>query len=182
MGRRQRVAPGQASDREEGTTMSEDENGKEHLIHHLHDTYALEEQATKQLERAVAIAQDWDLADAYTEHLEQTEEHKRQLKERIESLDRDVSPVEHLTMRSDAIGLRLLADIAPESPAKLAMHFYALGQLEVAAYEMLQRIAKEAGDDETAEVAEKILEEERQAADKVKETFDRSAELMTESS
>jgi ferritin-like metal-binding protein YciE len=61
------------------------------------------------------------------------------------------------------------------------MHFYALGQLVVAAYELLQRIAKEAGDDETAEVAEKILEEERQAADKVKETFDRSAELMTES-
>lgn len=162
--------------------MSDSDLDLEHLIHHLQDTYALEEQATKQLERAVAIGKKYDVADAYEEHLEQTYEHQRQLKERIEAHDCEVSPVERLTMRSEALGLRQLADIAPESPAKLAMHFYALGNLEVAAYELLKRIATQAGDEDTAEVAEKILEEERAAASKVEETFDRSAEAMTEKS
>jgi ferritin-like metal-binding protein YciE len=162
--------------------MSDSESDKEHLIQHLQDTLALEEQAAKQLQRAVEIGKRYELADGYEEHLEQTREHQRQLKERLESLDSEISPVEHLTMRSEPIGLRLLADIAPESAAKLAMHFYALGRLEVAAYELLKRIAEQAGDDETAQVAENILEEERQAADRVQETFDRSAELMTERS
>jgi ferritin-like metal-binding protein YciE len=162
--------------------MSDSESDKEHLIQHLQDTLALEEQASKQLERAVELASRYEVGAAYEEHLEQTQEHKRQLKERIESLEGEVSPVERLTMRSEAIGLRLLADVAPESPAKLAMHFYALARLEVAGYELLKRIAEQAGDDETSEMAEKILEEERQAAEQVQETFDRSAELMTERS
>jgi ferritin-like metal-binding protein YciE len=162
--------------------MSDSELDNEHLIHHLQDTYALEEQAIKQLERAVAIGKEHGLDEAYAEHLEQSYEHQRQLQERIESHDCDVSPVERLTMRSEALGLRQLADISPESPAKMAMHFYALANLEVAAYELLKRIAERAGDDETAEVAEKILKEEIEAVNKVEETFDRSAEAMSEMS
>ncbi len=162
--------------------MSDSESDTEHLVQHLQDLYALEYQAAKQLERAVSIGEKYDVADAYTEHFEQTKEHQRQVGERLEAHDCEVSAIEHLTMRSEPLGLRLLADIAPENPAKLAMHFYALGRLEVAAYELLRRIAEKAGDDETAEMAEKILEEERQAADKVTETFDRCAEAMTEKS
>jgi ferritin-like metal-binding protein YciE len=159
--------------------MADEEAGKEHLIQHLQDIYALEEQAVKQLERAVSIGEEYDVADAYKEHLDQTYEHQRQLKERLEAHDCEVKAIEHLTLRSEPLGLRLLADIAPDSPAKLAMHFYALGRLEVAAYELLRRIAEQAGDDETAELAERILEEEREAADKVEQTFDHCAELMT---
>jgi ferritin-like metal-binding protein YciE len=159
--------------------MSDSESDKEHLIQHLQDMYALEYQAAKQIERAVQIGKRYEVADAYEEHLEQTREQQRQLEERLEARDCPVKAIEHLTMRSEPLGLRLLADIAPESPAKLAMHMYALGQLEVAAYELLKRIAEQAGDDETVELAEKILKEERDAAERVAKTFDHSAELMT---
>jgi ferritin-like metal-binding protein YciE len=160
--------------------MADEEADKEHLIQHLQDIYALEYQAAKQIERAVQIGKEYEIADAFEEHLEQTREHQRQLEERLEAHDCEIKAIEHLTMRSEPLGLRLLADIAPENPAKIAMHFYALGRLEVAAYELLKRIAERAGDDETAEMAEKILEEEREAAEKVSETFDRCAELMIE--
>jgi rubrerythrin len=83
-------------------------------------------------------------------------------------------------MRSGAIGLRQLAEIPPDTPVKLAMHLYAFEHLEIAAYEFLARIARESGDQETADAAERILEQEREAAEKVQSTFDRCVELLGE--
>ena len=83
-------------------------------------------------------------------------------------------------MRSGAIGLRQLAEIPPDTPVKLAMHLYAFDHLEIAAYEFLKRLAGEAGDRDTAEAAERILEQEREAAEKVESLFDRCAELLGE--
>jgi hypothetical protein len=83
-------------------------------------------------------------------------------------------------MRSGAIGLRQLADVPPDTPVKLAMHFYAFEHLEIATYEFLIKLAEEAGDKDTIETAKKILEQEQQAAEKVHESFDRSAELTLE--
>jgi ferritin-like metal-binding protein YciE len=156
------------------------DSSQEQLVLHLTDMHALEMQSIKQLERASELAGDDQLKQLYKEHLEETQEHERLVRERIEAHDHEPSPIKDLTMRSGAIGLRQLADIPPDTPVKLAMHFYALENLEVAAYELLARIARESGDDETAEVADKILEQERGAADKIADTFDRSVELMLE--
>jgi ferritin-like metal-binding protein YciE len=156
------------------------DSSQEQLVLHLTDMHALEMQSIKQLERASELAGDEQLQQLYKDHLEETQEHERLVRERIEAYDHEPSPIKDLTMRSGAIGLRQLADIPPDTPVKLAMHFYALENLEVAAYELLARIAQESGDDETAEVADKILEQERGAADKIADTFDRSVELMLE--
>ncbi|MBV9465097.1 MAG: DUF892 family protein [Solirubrobacterales bacterium] len=156
------------------------DSGEERLVEHLRDAHAIEEQALKQLERAVELTNDDQIEQVYREHLEETQEHEKLVRERLEAHDHEPSAVKDLTMRSGAIGLRQLADIAPETPVKLAMHFYAFEHLEIANYELLGRIARGAGDDETAQAAEKILEQERAAAEKVAETFDRAAELLLE--
>lgn len=153
------------------------ESPGEQLIQHLRDVHALEEQSIRQLERATELAEDEELQNLYKEHLEQTREHERLIKERIEAHDLEPSAVKDLTMRAGAIGLRQLADIPPDTPVKLAMHFYAFEHLEVAAYEFLARIARDGDDSETAEVAERILEQEREAAERIEGTFDRAAEL-----
>jgi ferritin-like metal-binding protein YciE len=49
--------------------------------------------------------------------------------------------------------------------------------LEVAAYEMLRRVAERAGDTETVAVAERILAEERQAAERVHSLFDEAVDV-----
>ncbi len=149
---------------------------QDQLVQHLRDVHALEEQSIRQLERAAELADD-ELQSLYKDHLEQSREHEQLIKERIEAHDLEPSAVADLTMRSGAIGLRQLADVAPDTPVKLAMHFYAFEHLEIAAYEFLARIARDSDDSDTVEVAERILEQEREAAEKVAETFDRSAEL-----
>lgn len=153
---------------------------QEHLVQHLRDVHALEEQALRQLERAVELSEDEELANAYREHLEQTREHEQKITERIKAHDLEPSAVRDLTMRSGAIGLRQLAEIPPDTPVKLAMHMFAFEHLEIAAYETLCRIARQASDDDTAKTAEEILAQEREAAEKVAGTFDRCVELVLE--
>ena len=55
----------------------------------------------------------------------------------------------------------------PDTPAKLAGFSYAVENLEIAAYELLRRVAERAGDQETVALAEGILAEERSAAQQV---------------
>lgn len=153
------------------------ESANEQLTQHLRDVHALEEQSLRQLERAVELAEDDELQTLYKEHLEESREHEQSIKERIEAHDLEPSAVKDLTMRAGAIGLRQLADVPPDTPIKLAMHFYAFEHLEIAAYEFLKRVARDSDDGETADLAERILEQERETAEKIGGTFDRSAEL-----
>jgi ferritin-like metal-binding protein YciE len=150
------------------------------LITHLREAHALEEQGIKQLERALEILDDDELKDAYREHLEQTREHEDKIKQRLAAHDLEPSAVKDATMRSGAIGLRDLADAPPDTPVRLAMQSYAFEHLEIATYELLIRIAKEADDTDTAEVAEQILEQERQAAEAVQSGFERAVRLLLE--
>jgi len=52
--------------------------------------------------------------------------------------------------------------------------------LEIAAYEMLERIAKRAGDDATAEVARRNCADERAMADKIEHNWDKFVEPTLE--
>src|SRR5579884_3485400 len=92
------------------------ESEHEHLINHLRDTHALEQQSIRQLERSQEMSQAGDMRDLYGEHLEETREHERLISERIESKDLKPSAVKDLTMRAGAIGLRQLAEIPPDTP------------------------------------------------------------------
>jgi ferritin-like metal-binding protein YciE len=64
----------------------------------------------------------------------------------------------------------------PDTPAKLAGFAFAFEHLEVAAYEQLQRVARRAGDDETARIAQRIAGEERAAAAAIRARFDAAVE------
>ncbi len=62
----------------------------------------------------------------------------------------------------------------PDTPSKLAAFVFAVEHLEVGAYEMLRRVAARAGDTETELAAERILAEERAAADRIHSLFGRA--------
>ena len=59
----------------------------------------------------------------------------------------------------------------PDTPAKLAGFSYAFEHLEIAAYELLSRVARRAGDAETEATAGSILQQERAAAELVHDLF-----------
>jgi ferritin-like metal-binding protein YciE len=146
------------------------------LVKYLRDAHALEAQAIQLLESGPQIAGLDALADVFREHLEQTREHQRLIEERLAAHDSGPSRFQAGAMRVQAVNLGGFFKAQPDAPAKLAGFAYAFEALETGAYELLMRTAQRAGDTETVAVAERILGEEKQAAERVAATWDAAAE------
>jgi ferritin-like metal-binding protein YciE len=143
-------------------------SAQEQLTKYLTDVHSIEEQAIAQLEVAPRLAR---------EHLEETREHQRLIEERLSELDARPSRFQAGAMRLGALNLSGFFKAQPDTPAKLAGFAYAFEALECGAYELLARTARRAHDEESAALAERILAEERAAAEKVAGTWDAAAEV-----
>jgi ferritin-like metal-binding protein YciE len=151
------------------------------MLAYLADLHALEQQAITILGTACEeVCQDEQLGQLYKERLEGARERAQRVDERLQDRDSHPSAVKDLHFSTAEFGLRDLAKRPPDAMPKLAMNVVCVAYLQVAAYELVARMAKECGDSETAEMAEKIAQEEREAADGLKDTFARSVELMLE--
>ena len=162
----------EASLREKGA-----EDVQKDLVKYLRDAHALEAQALQLLETGPQIAEFEGLAAVFREHLEQTREHQRLVDDRLGAHGSGPSRLHAGAMRAGALNMGTFFKAQPDTPAKLAGFAYAFEALETGAYELLSRVARRAGDEATAAVAERILAEERAAAERVATTWDTAAEL-----
>jgi ferritin-like metal-binding protein YciE len=152
------------------------EDLQEQLVKYLEDAHALEQQAIKLLQKAPEIAGGPELAAPYREHLEESREHERLVRERLEAHGARPSALKDLALSAGALQLGLFMQAQPDTPSKLAGFAYAFEHLEIASYELLRRLARRAGDEETVAVAERILAQEHAAADRLHAGFDAAAD------
>ncbi len=111
------------------------------------------------------------LAQIFREHLEETREQQRLVEERLSAHGAAPSRLKSTGMRIGGLNVAAFFAAQPDTPAKLAGFAFAFEHLEIAAYELLRRIADRADDPETVAVAERILVEERRAAERIAETW-----------
>ena len=110
------------------------------------------------------------------EHREETREHQRLVRQRLEALGSAPSRFQSGVMRVGALNLGTFFKAQPDTPAKLGGFAYAFEALEVGAYELLTRTARRAGDEETAAMAEQILANELETRERVAATWDAAVE------
>ncbi len=146
------------------------------LTKYLADAHSIEEQALQQLRGAPDAAGDPELARLFREHLAETEGHERAVRERLEARDAHPSKLKDLLMRVGGAGFLLFARVQPATPGKLVAHAFSYEHLELAAYDLLERVADRAGDEETAESARRIRAEEQRMADRLAASFDRAVD------
>jgi ferritin-like metal-binding protein YciE len=144
----------------------------EQLGSYLTDARAIEAQAAQLLEAGPRIVGVPALADAFRDHLAETREHQRLLEDRLHARDEQPSRFQSTALRLGAVNLGAFFGAQPDTPVKLAGFAYAFEHLEIAAYELMRRVADRADDAETAAVAERILADERRAAERVAATWD----------
>jgi ferritin-like metal-binding protein YciE len=149
----------------------------EQLNDYLSDAHALEQQAVQLLQAAPKLVDDEELAGLFTAHLEETRSQSDRVAARLEARGSSPSKLKDLGMRAGGLNIGAFFGAQPDTTAKLAGFAYAFENLEVAAYELLRRVASRAGDTETVATAETILAEERAAAEKVASTWDRTMRL-----
>ena len=126
------------------------------------------------LGKAPDLAGSPELASAYSSHRAQTEEHQRLVAARLEARDASPSRLKDAALSLGALNWGAFFAVQPDTPAKLAAFAYAFEHLEAAAYELLRRVAARVGDEETEQVADRILGEEHAAAAHIRSLFDQA--------
>jgi len=143
------------------------------LLAYLRDVHALEGQAAKLLEAGAERVDDEQLEAAFRDHLAETRGHLARVEGLLEERGARPSLVKDALLKAGGLNLSAFFAAQPDSTTKLAGFAFAFEHLEIAAYQLLQRVAARAGDEGVVAAAEEILAEERQAAERVAESWDR---------
>src|SRR5206468_11112834 len=129
-----------------------------------------------QLRRAPEIAGDPEISEAFSQHLHETERQEERIRELLAAADAEPSKAKDVAGKATGIGMALFAKFQPDTPGKLVTHAYSYEHMELAAYDLLSRIAERARDTDTTELARRILEEERAMAERLSLLFDRAVD------
>ena len=156
-----------------------DDLGSE-VVAYLRDAHSIESQALQLLETGPAIAGCEPLAEVFREHLEETREQQRKVEERLRAHDAGPSRFQSTGMRIGGLNIGAFFGAQPDTPAKLAGFAFAFEHLEIAAYELLRRVAERAGDSQTAAMTVQIVAQERAAAERIAATWDAAMDAALE--
>jgi ferritin-like metal-binding protein YciE len=148
----------------------------EQLTKYLTDVHSIELQALAQLEKAPDIAGDPGLADAFREHLAETRDQEELVRSQLEARGADPSTLKDIAGRVGGWAMIAFAKLNPDTPGKLTAHAFAYEHMELAAYELLARVARRAGDDAVVEMSERIGAQERAMGERLAAGFDRAVE------
>jgi UDP-glucose 4-epimerase len=154
-----------------------DRDRDEQIVKYLADVHSIELQALAQLRAAPKIAGDERLSQAFEEHLVETEDQERRVRERLEALGGKSSKLKDAAGAAGGWGMVAFAASQPDTPGKLTMHAFSYEHMELAAYELLKRLAERAGDEETARMAADIAAEEGRMAERLEQNFDAAVEV-----
>jgi ferritin-like metal-binding protein YciE len=152
----------------------------EQLRKYLADAHAIEAQAIALLERGPKLAGSERLERIYEEHLAETRDHKELIEGRLQALGGDPSKLKDSALRLGGLNWAAFFRGHPDTPGKLAAFARAFEHLEIGGYEQLKRVAERAGDQETAELVGRILEDERRASERIAGAFDDAVDASLE--
>ena len=98
----------------------------------------------------------------------------------MQALGGDPSSLKDAALRLGALNWGAFFQAHPDTPGKLAGFARAFEYLEIGGYEQLARVARRAGDEETAALAGRILAQEREAAERIAGAFDEALSASLE--
>jgi ferritin-like metal-binding protein YciE len=153
-----------------------DRDLQEQLIKYLTDVHSIEEQALVQMQRAPDIAGDPEIAEGFSQHLHETERQEERIRALLEAAGAKPSKLKDVAGKAGGIGMAMFAKLQPDTPGKLVAHAYSYEHMEVAAYELLRRVAERAGATDVATAAAEICDEERRMAGRLESVFDRAVD------
>ena len=125
------------------------------LVKHIDEAIAMEENVKRMLDGMIQTTDDPGVIDLLEQHKVETEQHSQRLRGRLEAHGASPSLVREATGILGALAKLPLDMVRGEKAGRNARDGYATEHLEIASYQLLERIATRAGDDETAEVADR---------------------------
>ena len=147
------------------------------LVDYVQDAHAMEQTVSTMLDSMIATTDDPEIIEMLKQHKRQTQEHERRLRERLDAMGAGTSPTRSVGGLGAAL-FKGVGDVArTDKPAKNARDGFMTEHMEIAAYELLERLAKRAGDEQTAEVARLNRADEQAMAKKIDSNWDKFLDL-----
>ena len=150
---------------------------KEQLVKHIDEAYAMEQNVLRMLDGMIETTDDPEIKDELREHKVETERHAERMQQRLEAHGASPSMVKEVGGIAGALMKGVLDMARPEKAGRNARDGYATEHTEIASYQLLERIAQRAGDEETAEAARQNRADEEKMAKKLDAHWDKFAEL-----
>jgi ferritin-like metal-binding protein YciE len=150
------------------------------LNKHIDEALAMENNVLRMLDGMIETTHKQEIKNDLRHHKVETEEHISRLQQRLADRGASASMMREATGIMGAL-MKSVVDMARgEKAGRNARDGYATEHLEIASYQLLERIAERAGDTETAEVARQNRRDEEAMAKKIDGHWDLFAELSLE--
>jgi ferritin-like metal-binding protein YciE len=134
------------------------------LVSYLTDAVALEQNVEQMLGGMISTTAEPTMKARLEQHLEETRAQQTRLRERLDSYGESESSMKNMAAKAGAAMKGMLDMGRSDNAGKNARDGYATEHLEIAAYELLERVATMAGDQDTAAVARTNRAEEEDMA------------------
>lgn len=153
----------------------------QHVRKHLAEVHAFEVQSIQLLKKSESIAGSEPLEAIYSQLLTQSRAHLEKVERRLEALGSATSGLKDSALAAGGLNWGLFFQSQNDTPAKLAAFVYAVVHLEIGGYELLGRSAQRAGDTDTEQLCEQVLQEKRAMVLRLADTFEAAVQATLES-
>jgi ferritin-like metal-binding protein YciE len=150
---------------------------QEQLIKHLDEAHAMEQGVLRMLDAMISTTDDPKILQELEHHKIETEGHALRMKSRLQAHGAAPSTVRQLGGIVGALAKMPLDLVRGDKAGRNARDGFATEHMEIASYELLKRVARRAGDDETATACDEIIAQEQAMADQIAANWDTFVEL-----
>ena len=154
-----------------------DDKLQQKLVDYIEDTQALEQNVSRMLDSMISTTEDPEIEEMLRHHKEETERQEQRLRERLDALGAGTSTRKEAQTIAAALMKGAADQVRGDQAGKNARDAYTTEHMEIAAYQLLERLAERAGDTETAEVARQNRAEEEEMARKIDANWDKFLDL-----
>lgn len=159
--------------------MATNDGMKSRLIEYVQNVHALEGNVVLMLDSIILTTRDEELREMFRAHREESRRQQQRLLERLEAMGG--LGLDYLGKNVSAIATAQAKGVfdvfRSDKPVQNARDAFVTEHLEIASYEILERMAERAGDEETARVARENRAEEEAMAERISENWDRFVDL-----
>jgi ferritin-like metal-binding protein YciE len=142
------------------------------LVKHLDEAYAMEQNVLRMLDGMIKTTDDPTMLDALEHHRAETQGHAELMRGRLEAHGATPSAVREVGGIVGALVKLPLDLVRGDKAGRNARDAFATEHMEIASYELLERIARRTGDEETVQACQQIKAQEQAMAQRIAETWD----------
>jgi ferritin-like metal-binding protein YciE len=149
----------------------------EKVADYVEDAHAMETNVLQMLDSMIRTTRHEGIRRDLEHHKEETERQRARLRERLEQLGRSTSVRKETQTILGALMKGVVDQVRGDKAGKNARDGFVTEHMEIASYELLERLAVRAGDTQTAEIARENRREEEAMAKKIASTWDTVVDL-----